>query len=56
MNPGPQCRNDFVLQPVGEVRGIQEAERPAIDRVAFLGDLDRLGHQIDLVQPVVMTP
>ena len=35
-----------MLQPVGKVRGVQQAERPSIEHVAFLGHFDRLRHEI----------
>jgi hypothetical protein len=40
--PRAQCGDDLMLEAVGEVRGVKEAQGPSIDRVAFFGDFDRL--------------
>ncbi len=43
---GFQSRNDFLLQPIGEVRGVEQDEGQLVQRVARLRQLDRRLHQL----------
>ena len=42
---GLERRDDFLLQPVGEVGRVEQHERQLVERVARLGELDRRLHQ-----------
>jgi hypothetical protein len=41
-----ECRDDFLLEPVGEVRGVEEDERQLVESVALLGEVDGRRHQL----------
>ena len=42
---GLQRRDDFLLEPIGEVGGVEQHERQLVQRVARLGQLDGRLHQ-----------
>src|SRR5437899_12893131 len=41
-----ECRNDLVLQPVGEIGGLEQGEAPRVQDVSLLGVLDGLAYQV----------
>ena len=43
--PGLERRDDFLLEPIGEVGGVEQHERELVQRVARLRQLDRRLHQ-----------